>query len=66
MPKFKYTGDDKFFIKNGDIVEGNLTTWSVKRPNSNERDEVKLLYIEGAGFRGETMPISSRNLIELV
>jgi hypothetical protein len=66
MPKYRYTGEDKFFIKKGTIVEGDLVTWSVKRPNSSERDEVKLLYIEGAGFRGETMPISSRNLVEVI
>jgi hypothetical protein len=66
MPKYEYTGEDKFFIKNGTIVEGDLTTWSIKKSNSSKRDEVKLLYIDGAGFKGESLPINSRNLIEVV
>ena len=65
MTKFKYIGEDKFFIKNGQIVEGNITTWSVKKPNSNVRENVELLYIPNAGFRGEDMPISKKNLIDV-
>ena len=55
----------KFFIKNGQIVEGNITTWSVKKPNSNERENVELLYVANAGFRCEDMPINKKNLIEV-
>jgi len=65
MKKYKYTGEDKFFIKDGQIVEGNITTWSVKKPNSNERENVELLYIKNAGFKGEDMPINKKNLIEV-
>jgi hypothetical protein len=65
MTKYKYIGDDKFFIKNGQIVEGHITIWSVKKPDSNERVNVELLYIPNAGFRGEDMPINKKNLIEV-
>lgn len=65
MAKYKYIGEDKFFIKNAQIVEGNITTWSVKKPNSNEREKVELLYVTNAGFRGEDMPINKKNLIEV-
>ena len=51
MAKYKYIGEDKFFIKNGQIVEGNITTWSVKKPNSSERENVELLYC-GFGMVG--------------
>lgn len=65
MAKYKYIGEDKFFIKNGQIVEGNITTWSVKKPNSSERENVELLYVANAGFRGEYTPINKNNLIEV-
>ena len=65
MNKYKYIGEDKFFVKNGQIVEGCITTWSIKKPNSNERDTVELLYIEFAGFSGEDMPINKKDLSEV-
>jgi hypothetical protein len=65
MTKYKYIGEDKFFIKNGQIIEGHITTWSVKKPNSNDRENVELLYIPKAGFKGEDMPINRKNLIEV-
>ena len=65
MAKYKYIGEDKFFVKNGEILEGEITTWSVKKANSTERESVELLYVKNAGFRGEDMPINKNNLIEV-
>jgi hypothetical protein len=66
MKYYVYTGEDKFFIKKGKIIKGNLTKWSVKNANNDKRQDVFLLYIKKAGFNGEDMPINSSNLIELV
>lgn len=63
IEKYKYIGEDKFFINNGDIIEGYLTTWSVRTYNG--RRIVNILYVKNAGFNGEDMPINSINLIEL-
>tara|TARA_R110000850_G_C9779000_1_gene448189 strand:- start:13 stop:213 length:201 start_codon:yes stop_codon:yes gene_type:complete len=65
MAKYKYIGEDKFFIKKGDVIDGDIVTWSVKDSGLNSRTEVGILYVKGAGFRGETMPLNSRNLIEV-
>jgi len=63
MKKYKYTGKDNFFISNGDVVCGHITTWSIKTFEGIE--EIGVLYIEGAGFKGEDMPINSNDLIEI-
>lgn len=65
MAKYKYIGEDKFFVKNGEIIEGEITTWSVKKVNSSERENVELLYVKNAGFKGEDMSINKKNLIEV-
>ena len=65
MAKYKYIGEDTFFVKNGEIIEGEITTWSVKKVNSSERENIELLYVKNAGFRGEDMPINKKNLIEV-
>ncbi len=62
---YQYIGEDKFFIKKGQMITGHITTWSVKKPCSNERENVELLYVPNAGFDGKDMPISKRDLIEI-
>ncbi len=64
MKKYKYIGDDKFFVKNGQIIEGNITTWSIKKPSVNEREIVEVLYMQNVGFDGKDMPINKKDLIE--
>lgn len=63
MNKYKYTGEDNPFIRNGEIVEGNITNWSVKKVGSNDRVNVRVLYLKNAGFKGEDIPISENNLV---
>ena len=62
---YKYIGEDKFFIKNGQVIKGNITTWSIKKPFNNERETVEVLYVPNAGFNGEDIPINKQDLIEL-
>ena len=62
---YKYIGETNFFVKNGDILCGDLTTWSVKIPFSNERKVIKCLYVDGVGFNGESMSINELNLQEV-
>ncbi len=64
MKKYKYIGEDKFFVKNGQIIEGNITTWSIKKPSVNEREIVEVLYMQNVGFDGKDMPINKKDLIE--
>ncbi len=64
MKKYKYIGEDKFFVKNGQIIEGNITTWSIKKPSVNEREIVEVLYMQNVGFNGKDMPINKKDLIE--
>jgi hypothetical protein len=66
MKRYKYIGEDKFFVKNGQIIEGNITTWSIKKPSSNEREIVEVLYMQNVGFDGKDMPINKEHLIEQV
>ena len=60
MTAYQYVGEDKFFIKNGQVITGHITTWSVKKPCSDERETVEVLYVPNAGFNGEDMPINKR------
>jgi hypothetical protein len=62
---YKYIGEDKFFIKNGQVIKGNITTWSIKKPCSDERETVEVLYVSNAGFNDEDMPINKQDLIEI-
>ena len=62
---YQYIGEDKFFIKKGHMITGNITTWSIKKPCSNERETVEVLYVPNAGFNGEDMPINKQDLIEI-
>jgi hypothetical protein len=62
---YKYIGEDKFFIKNGQVIKGNITTWSIKKPFNNERETVEVLYVPNTGFNGEDIPINKQDLIEL-
>ena len=66
MKKYKYIGEDKFFVKNGQIIEGNITTWSIKKPSVNQREIVEVLYMQNVGFDGKDMPINKKDLIEQV
>jgi hypothetical protein len=66
MKKYKYIGEDKFFVKSGQIIEGHLTTWSIKKPSVNEREIVEVLYMQNVGFDGKDMPINKKDLIEQV
>lgn len=65
MAKYRYTGKDNPFVNHGDIVEGVITTWSVKKPVSSERGKIEVLYLERVGFNDEDIPIYADNL-ELV
>lgn len=49
MTKYRYIGESSINIVKGRIIESTVTTWSVKRPNSEERDSVRLIYFEGYG-----------------
>lgn len=62
---YQYIGEDKFFIKKGQVITGNITTWSIKKPFSNERENVEVLYVPNAGFNGEDMPINKQDLIKI-
>lgn len=62
---YEYIGETNCFVNKGDLLHGHLTTWSVKIPNSDERKIIKCLYLDGAGFNGESIPISELNLREV-
>lgn len=63
--KFKYIGKDYWFIKNGDIIEANPTTWSVKKPNTSDRTEFKCIYFQGVGFKGESISVNLDKFIKI-
>lgn len=63
-PRWEYTGEGLPGINKGDILEGNLTTWSIACGNGERKIE-KVLYVEGVGFNGEQVPVNLRNLKQI-
>ena len=61
---YKYIGEDKWFIKNGDTIEAIPTTWSVPIPDSFNRTTIHCIDFEGVGFRGETISINLDKFIK--
>ena len=60
MAKYKYIGKDNFFVSYGDILEGDLTQWSVLvNSKTGARSEEKVFYVKNAGFKGEDMGINA-------
>jgi hypothetical protein len=55
--RYKYIGEDYWFIKNGDIIEGEPTTWSIAIPDSRNRTTIKCFYFDGVGFDGKSVAI---------
>ena len=49
MEKYRYIGESSINIVKGQIIESTVTTWSVKKPNSEERVNVRLIYFDGYG-----------------
>ena len=49
MEKYRYIGESSINISKGQIIESTVTTWSVKKPNSEERVNVRLIYFDGYG-----------------
>jgi hypothetical protein len=62
---YKYIGEDKWFIKKGDIIKANPTTWSIPIQNTFDRRELKCIDFEGVGFRGETLSINLDKFIKV-
>jgi pantothenate kinase len=67
MGRYRYTGEDTFFVKNGEILEGHLTTWSVKAWNGKEwaRENQRVFYVKNAGYDGKDMGINECYLEEI-
>lgn len=56
--KYKYIGEDNWFIKKGDIIEAHVTTWSIPIPNTFDRTTLNCIDFDGVGFNGETLSIN--------
>jgi hypothetical protein len=65
MGKYKYIGNNTYFIKNGDVINAEPTTWSIKKVNSEDRDIVKVIYFKNVGFDGKDVPINLESFIEI-
>lgn len=65
MGKYKYIGNDNYFIKNGDVINAEPTTVSIQKVNSKDRDTVKAIYFKNVGFDGKDVPINLESFIEI-